>query len=93
MASKKKEEQVVQEKQYVVLFPFVGNLTRGDVVSESALGSDASAMVAEGSIRKATAAEIKAGWVKHPDGAPTETETEAKEEAGAGDEPAPANIE
>jgi hypothetical protein len=51
------------EKSYVILAPFAGQHTRGDVVAEADLPGPAKDMVAEKSARPATAAEVKAGKV------------------------------
>jgi hypothetical protein len=65
-------------EKYVVLLPFVGQLTRGDVVTEAQLGSDPVAMIKEKSIRRATAKEAETDYVEHPDGSPWDKLEEKK---------------
>jgi hypothetical protein len=67
------------ETKYVVIAPFAGTLTRGDVVAEEALPGPAKEMVEQGTIRKATAEEVKGTkvpWWDLKDEAPAEEEPE-----------------
>lgn len=49
-----------KEQYYTVLAPWAGTLSLNDVVPASALPSDPKAMIKEGTVRKATAEEVKA---------------------------------
>jgi hypothetical protein len=67
------------EQKYVVIAPFAGTLTRGDVVAEEALPGPAKEMAEQGTIRKATAEEAKGTqvpWWELKDEAPQEEPVE-----------------
>jgi hypothetical protein len=71
-------------KKYVVLAPFAGVLTRGDVVTKDELPGPAAEMVEQGAIREATSDEGKAthvAWYDLKDAVP---EPVAPEEVGGG---------